>query len=79
MDSAKELVREVPIKLPNGTLRKQAVLYENVPKFCTFCKVIGDSADFCKSKGEKQAPHPPKQPGKQPEMQQKLKTGGNAG
>ncbi|KAI5673474.1 hypothetical protein M9H77_13838 [Catharanthus roseus] len=38
VDLAKDLVREVTIKLPYGVLPKQAIIFENVPKFCSSCK-----------------------------------------
>lgn len=40
MDIAKDLVKEVPIKLPNGKLREQYVIYEHLPKSCSPCQVI---------------------------------------
>lgn len=62
---AKELVREVAIILPNGILGKQAVIYENLPKFCTSCNVIGHYTDFCKGKMVEQSAHPQRQLGNQ--------------
>lgn len=37
VDIAKDLVTEVPIKLPDGKLRDQCVIYENLPKFYNLC------------------------------------------
>ncbi|KAI5670954.1 hypothetical protein M9H77_11318 [Catharanthus roseus] len=50
VDVTKELATEVYIKLPNGNSREQFVIYENVPKFCSFCKMLGHSIDGCKKK-----------------------------
>ncbi|KAI5653675.1 hypothetical protein M9H77_30862 [Catharanthus roseus] len=50
VDVTKELVTEVYIKLPNGNTREQFVIYENVSKFCSFCKMLGYSIDGCKKK-----------------------------
>lgn len=50
VDIAKELVKEVPIKLPNGKLREQYIIYENLPKYCFSCKVIGHSMQLYKKK-----------------------------
>ncbi|KAI5662745.1 hypothetical protein M9H77_22068 [Catharanthus roseus] len=46
----KELVTEIYIHLPNGNIREQFVIYENVPKFCSFCKMLRYSIDGCKKK-----------------------------
>ncbi|KAI5671302.1 hypothetical protein M9H77_11666 [Catharanthus roseus] len=45
VDVAKDLVSEVAIKMPYGSRRIQQVVYENVPKFCSICKVLGHSLD----------------------------------
>lgn len=57
VDLARELVTEVPIKFPYGKLREQYVIYENTPKFCTSCQVLGHSTGFCKRKEQPQAEH----------------------
>ncbi|KAI5681613.1 hypothetical protein M9H77_02841 [Catharanthus roseus] len=47
VDVAKDLVSEVAITMPYGNRRIQQVVYENVPKFCSTCKVLGHSLDGC--------------------------------
>ncbi|KAI5672653.1 hypothetical protein M9H77_13017 [Catharanthus roseus] len=64
---AKGLVTEVPIKLPNGKVRQQAVIYEQLPKFYTLCHVLGHSNASCKGKGVAQADCSNQQPGQQQE------------
>lgn len=46
VDAFIELVRSVKMKLPNGKLKEQ-VLYENVPKFYSTCKMFGHSTLGC--------------------------------
>lgn len=52
VDIARELVTEVSIKLLNGKLREQYVDYENLPKFCSSCQVLGHSLELCKKKDQ---------------------------
>lgn len=47
VDAAKELVRSVHLKLPNGKKREQEVLFEFEPKFCASCKVFGHTSSIC--------------------------------
>ncbi|KAI5653287.1 hypothetical protein M9H77_30474 [Catharanthus roseus] len=47
VDVAKDLVSEVAIKMPYGNRRIQQVVYENMLKFCSTCKVLGHSLDGC--------------------------------
>ncbi|KAI5652558.1 hypothetical protein M9H77_29745 [Catharanthus roseus] len=47
VDIAKDLVSEVAIKMTYGNRRIQQVVYENVPKFCSTCEVLGHSLDRC--------------------------------
>lgn len=47
VDLSKELTTEVKISLPNGRMRMQYVTYENLPKFCSVCKIIGHSYENC--------------------------------
>ncbi|XP_022878006.1 uncharacterized protein LOC111395991 [Olea europaea var. sylvestris] len=48
VDASIELVRVVKIRLPNGSLREQDILFEHEPKFCGSCKVFGHSSLGCK-------------------------------
>lgn len=54
VDIAKGLILEVPIKLPNGKIRTQDVIYENVPKFCSSCRIMGHFLQMCKKKDKRQ-------------------------
>lgn len=48
VDLEKDLVKEIRINLPNGKVRSQYVSYESLPKFCSFCKMMGHATEFCK-------------------------------
>lgn len=72
---AKGLVTEVPIKLPNGKVRQQAVIYEQLPKFYTLCHVLGHSNASCKGKGVAQADCSNQQPGTKQEKQGSVRAG----
>ncbi|KAL0412017.1 UNVERIFIED_CONTAM: hypothetical protein Slati_3791400 [Sesamum latifolium] len=47
VDASKKLVDQVEFILPNGVVRKQAVVYEFTPKFCTTCNYFGHLTDAC--------------------------------
>lgn len=47
---AKELTRDVVIHLLDGSLRDQHVTYENLPKYCKECNMLGHSLLGCKKK-----------------------------
>lgn len=49
VDAAKELVKEVSFKLPDGLMFHQDIEYEFSPKFCSHCKMIGHSLHDCKA------------------------------
>ena len=51
IDPTKELKRSVEIQLPTGKVRQQKVIYENEPKYCSLCKVLGHSVAACKRFG----------------------------
>ena len=51
IDPSKELKRMVEIQLPNGRIRQQKIIYENEPKYCSMCKVLGHSVAVCKRAG----------------------------
>lgn len=84
VDIAKELVGEIPIKLPGGKLRMQDVIYENLPKFCTHCRIMGHVLENCRKavagKGKEMAagkvahsqPSQPEQPSKASKEQRPL-------
>ncbi|XP_022889266.1 uncharacterized protein LOC111404733 [Olea europaea var. sylvestris] len=50
IDASIELVREVKIRLPNGTLKEQEIVYEHEPKICGSCKVFGHTPLGCNIK-----------------------------
>ncbi|KAK4413653.1 hypothetical protein Salat_2778100 [Sesamum alatum] len=47
VDASKTLVDQVEFMLPNGVTRKQPVVYEFTPKFCTECNRFGHLKDSC--------------------------------
>ncbi|KAK4438303.1 hypothetical protein Salat_0164600 [Sesamum alatum] len=47
MDASKPLVDTVEFILPNGITRKQPVMYEFTPKFCSDCNRFGHLKDTC--------------------------------
>ncbi|KAK4426525.1 hypothetical protein Salat_1421100 [Sesamum alatum] len=47
VDSSKPLVDTVEFILPNGITRKQPVMYEFTPKFCSDCNLFGHLKDTC--------------------------------
>ncbi|KAL0458715.1 UNVERIFIED_CONTAM: Retrovirus-related Pol polyprotein from type-1 retrotransposable element R2 [Sesamum latifolium] len=53
VDASKKLVEEVEFILPNSVKRKQPVIYEYMPKFCSVCNRFGHLKDSC------QSAHPP--------------------
>ncbi|KAI5652482.1 hypothetical protein M9H77_29669 [Catharanthus roseus] len=77
VDLAKDWVTEVTIKLPNGVLRKQAIIFENVPKFCSSWKVLCHSTESCKRKLDNQAVKSQQQTGNQPHLQHQSKDSSN--
>ncbi|KAL0331461.1 UNVERIFIED_CONTAM: hypothetical protein Sangu_1691600 [Sesamum angustifolium] len=53
VDASKALVDHVEFKLPNGVTRRQPVVYEYTPKFCTECNRFGHHKSSC---GDNQQP-----------------------
>ncbi|KAK4428235.1 hypothetical protein Salat_1123100 [Sesamum alatum] len=49
VDASRALVDKVEFILSNGVTRKQPVIYEFTPKFCTKCKRFGHLRDSCQS------------------------------
>ncbi|KAK4439076.1 hypothetical protein Salat_0242400 [Sesamum alatum] len=49
VDASKALVDQVEFMLPNGVIRKQPVIYEFTPKFCTKLNRFGHLKDACQS------------------------------
>ncbi|KAL0317540.1 UNVERIFIED_CONTAM: hypothetical protein Sangu_2168300 [Sesamum angustifolium] len=47
VDASKTLVDHVEFKLPNGVIRKQPIVYEYTPKFCTKCNRFGHHQNSC--------------------------------
>ncbi|GFZ21252.1 hypothetical protein Acr_29g0004140 [Actinidia rufa] len=48
IDEAKEVENSIGVALPFGEVYQQAIYYENIPKFCSHCKVMGHSVNACK-------------------------------
>lgn len=53
LNIVKDLTTEIPIKLLGGRVRTQNVLYENLPKFCTSCRIMGHSLEGCRKNNPK--------------------------
>ncbi|KAL0337536.1 UNVERIFIED_CONTAM: hypothetical protein Scaly_2028700 [Sesamum calycinum] len=47
VDASKTLVDHVEFKMPNGVTRRQPVVYEYTPKFCTECNRFGHHQNLC--------------------------------
>ncbi|KAL2249649.1 UNVERIFIED_CONTAM: hypothetical protein Sindi_2438600 [Sesamum indicum] len=47
VDASKKLIDEVEFVMPNGITRKQPVVYEFTPKFCTACNRFGHLQETC--------------------------------
>ncbi|GFY92706.1 pyruvate decarboxylase-2 [Actinidia rufa] len=52
INMARDLPDSVMLKMPNGDALEQAVFYENFPRFCPHCKVIGHSMAGCPGKNK---------------------------
>ncbi|GFS35287.1 hypothetical protein Acr_00g0038880 [Actinidia rufa] len=49
IDMAKKLVHSVDLLLLEGGVHGQMISYENLPKYCPLCKVVGHIKENCKS------------------------------
>ena len=47
VDASKKLIEQVEFVMPNGITRKQPVVYEFTPKFCTACNRFGHLLETC--------------------------------
>ncbi|KAL0322019.1 UNVERIFIED_CONTAM: hypothetical protein Scaly_2498300 [Sesamum calycinum] len=47
VDASKKLVDHVEFILPNGVVRKQPIVYEYTPKFCSTCNCFGHLNESC--------------------------------
>ncbi|KAK4383211.1 hypothetical protein Sango_2798600 [Sesamum angolense] len=47
VDASKTLVDHVEFILPNGVVRKQPIVYEFTPKFCSTCHRFGHLKESC--------------------------------
>ncbi|GFY89293.1 hypothetical protein Acr_06g0012330 [Actinidia rufa] len=47
IDMAKDLPQAVMLKLTSGEIIEQPILYENLPRFCKLCRVMGHSVEGC--------------------------------
>ncbi|GFS29381.1 granulin repeat cysteine protease family protein [Actinidia rufa] len=50
VDMAKDLVHSVSLQLPDGEDYEQNIYYENLPRFCPLCRVVGHTMESCKKK-----------------------------
>ena len=48
VDLAKELIHSVTMDLPGGVEYEQAIFYENLPRFCPKCRMMGHTKESCK-------------------------------
>lgn len=55
IDLLKELQHSVSISLPEGPALRQSVVYEALPKYCTFCHVFGHTRLLCPKAAASQA------------------------
>ncbi|GFY87685.1 hypothetical protein Acr_05g0013240 [Actinidia rufa] len=49
IDMAKKLVHSVDLLLPEAGVHQQMIYYENLPKYCPLCKMVGHTKENCKS------------------------------
>ncbi|GFZ10604.1 hypothetical protein Acr_22g0000020 [Actinidia rufa] len=50
IDMAKDLVHSVQLHMPEGDEHEQKIFYENLPKYCSHCRMVGHTKETCKSK-----------------------------
>ena len=50
IDMAEELIHSVTLQMPEGGEHDQMIYYENLPRYCPQCKVMGHTKDNCKRK-----------------------------
>ncbi|GFZ15878.1 hypothetical protein Acr_25g0002870 [Actinidia rufa] len=50
VDMAKELIHFVTLQMPEGGEHEQRIYYENLPKYCPHCRVVGHTKENCKNK-----------------------------
>lgn len=48
VDITEELVYSIAFRLPTGSTRVQPVIYEQLPKYCKYCKMFGHTVRECK-------------------------------
>ncbi|GFZ12807.1 hypothetical protein Acr_23g0011920 [Actinidia rufa] len=53
IDMSMELPDFVILKMHNGVLLEHNIFYENLPRFCPLCKVVGHSEEGCQAKKSK--------------------------
>ncbi|GFY96156.1 hypothetical protein Acr_11g0004620 [Actinidia rufa] len=53
VNMAQDIDHAVMLKLPNGEVFEQPVFYENLPRFCPHCKVVGHTEEGCNAKKSK--------------------------
>ena len=50
IDMAKELVHSFQLHMPEGGEHDQRIYYENLPRYCAHCRVVGYTKETCKGK-----------------------------
>ena len=49
IDLAKDLTHSTSLQLPGGVEYEQAIFYENLPRFCPQCRMMGHTKESCKT------------------------------
>ncbi|XP_057953116.1 uncharacterized protein LOC131147628 [Malania oleifera] len=53
VDVAKEIKHSIKVFLPDDEEMEQEVVYENLPRFCSHCKYVGHTSNYCGIKKRK--------------------------
>ena len=57
VDMSQDLVQSVLLTLPDREDYEQIVFYENPPRFCPYCNVVGHTKESCKANKPSEAGH----------------------
>ncbi|GFS32296.1 hypothetical protein Acr_00g0021830 [Actinidia rufa] len=50
IDMTKELVHSIQLHTPEGIEHEQRIYYENLPRYCAHCRVVGHTKETCKGR-----------------------------